>query len=168
MLLLLPWALPIALLKPQLTAFALLSKRSWWLAGAAWIGLSILIWGFWPPNLIARLAPEIKAVQPQDVSLFPWSLIVAVPMLWLARGDVEMLMAAGALAVPTVHPYQYIVLMPALARMSLPWRLLCWISSFLPLTANYFGPHFWLTGNIFPVLVWLSLWIRRRRQSAAR
>ena len=36
--------------------------------------------------------------------------------------------------------------------------------SFLPLTANYFGPTWWLTGNIFPLLLWLCLLWQRRRQ----
>ena len=163
MALLLPWVVPIALLKPQLTAFAMLAHKNWFITTLLWIALSVVIWGFWLPNLDARLAPGIKAVQPQDVSLFPWSLLVAVPMLWLGRGDVEMLMAAGALAVPTVHPYQYTVLMPALARLPVGLRLLCWLATFLPLTANYFGPHFWLTGNIFPLLLWLCLFWQRRR-----
>jgi hypothetical protein len=164
LLLLLPWVVPVALLKPQLTAFAMLARKNWLITTILWVALSIVIWGFWLPNLDARLAPGIRAAQPQDVSLFPYSLLIAVPMLWLARGDAEMLMAAGALAVPTVHPYQYIVLMPALARLPLGLRLLCWLSSFLPLTANYFGPAWWLTGNIFPLLLWLCLLWQRRRQ----
>jgi hypothetical protein len=163
MLLLLPWVVPIALLKPQLTAFAMLARKNWFITTILWLALSIVVWGFWLPNLDARLAPGIRAAQPQDVSLFPWSLLIALPMLWLARGDVEMLMAAGALAVPSVHPYQYIVLMPALARLPVGLRLLCWLSSFLPLTANYLGPTWWLTGNVFPVLLWLSLYWQRRR-----
>jgi hypothetical protein len=167
MILLLPWVVPVALLKPQLTAFAMLARKNWFIVTLIWLALSLVIWGFWLPNLNARLDPGIKIVQPQDVSLFPWSLLIAVPMLWLARGDAEMLMAAGALAVPTVHPYQYIVLMPALARLPLGLRLLCWLASFLPLTANYFGPHFWLTGNVFPLLLWLCLFWQRRRQRVA-
>ncbi len=54
--------------------------------------------------------------------------------------------------------------MPALARLPVGLRLLCWISCFLPLTANYFGPSWWLTGNIFPLLLWLCLLWQRRRQ----
>jgi len=162
MALLLPWGVPVALLKPQLVAFAMFAHKNWLMTAMAWLLLSILIWGLWPPNLLGRIVPEIKAVQPQDVSLFPWSLIIALPMLWLSRGDADRLMAAGSLAVPTIHPYQYIVLMPALARLSPPWRILCWLCSFLPLTANYLGPQFWLTGNIFPLILWFSLWRQRR------
>lgn len=163
MLLLLPWIVPVALLKPQLTAFAMLARKEWFVVTVLWIALTVVIWGFWLPNLNTRLAPEIKAVQPQDVSLFPWSLVLALPLLWLARGDMEMLMAAGALAVPTIHPYQYIVLMPALARLPVAPRLLCWLATFLPLSANYFGPHFWLTGNLFPLTLWLCLFLQKRQ-----
>jgi hypothetical protein len=90
--------------------------------------------------------------------LFPWSLIVAVPMLWLSRGDPQMLMASGNFAAPSVMPYHYLVLMPGLARLPIGYALLCWASSFLPLTANYFGPAWWLTGNVFPLLIWIGLW----------
>jgi hypothetical protein len=160
--LLIPWSVPLLLLKPNLTAFALLARRNWFLTGILWIGLSLLIWGAWPVNLLVKITPESKALQPQDVSLFPWSLLVAVPMLWLSRGDPHMLMAGGNFAAPSVMPYHYLVLMPSLARLPLKYAVLCWLSSFLPLTANYFGPAWWLTGNVFPLMIWLGLWHKRR------
>jgi hypothetical protein len=161
--LLIPWGVPLLLLKPNLTAFALLARKNWFLTGLLWFGLSLLIWGAWPANLLVKIAPESKALQPQDISLFPWSLIVAAPMLWLSRGDPQMLMASGNFASPSVMPYHYLVLMPSLARLPIGYALLCWASSFLPLTANYFGPAWWLTGNVFPLLIWIGLWRRRKR-----
>jgi hypothetical protein len=155
--LLIPWGAPLLLLKPNLTAFALLAKKNWFLTGLLWLGLSLLIWGAWPANLLVKITPGSKALQPQDVSLFPWSLLVAIPMLWQSRGDPYMLMAGGNFATPSVMPYHYLVLMPSLARLPRGYALLCWASSFLPLMANYFGPAWWQTANVFPLLIWIGL-----------
>lgn len=162
MMLLLPWGVPLILLRPQLAAFALLARRSWFVAGALWLGLSIIIWGWWLPNLLLKVTPELRAAQPQNVSLFPWSMVFVLPMLWLSRRDPDMLMAAGSFIAPSVIPYYYMVLIPSLARLPLNYALVCWLSSFLPLTANYFGPAWWLTGNVFPLLIWLGLWRWRK------
>ncbi|MBI5566846.1 MAG: hypothetical protein HY870_18240 [Chloroflexi bacterium] len=161
MILLLPWAMPLILLRPQLAAFALLARRSWFVAGALWMVLSVIIWGWWLPNLLLKVTPELKAAQPQNVSLFPWSIVFVLPMLWLSRRDPDMLMAAGSLIAPSVIPYYYLVLIPSLARLPLKYAMVCWLSSFLPLTANYFGPAWWLTGNVFPLMIWSGLWHTR-------
>ncbi len=166
--LLLPWVVPLVLLRPQLAAFALLARRNWFIVGALWLVLSIVIWGFWPPNLLLKVTPELKAAQPQNVSLFPWSLLFALPMLWWSRRDQDMLMATGSFIAPSVIPYYYMILMPSLARLPVAYALLCWASSFLPLTANYFGPTWWLTANVFPLLIWLGLWYQQRAKRASR
>lgn len=160
--LLLPWGVPLILIRPQLASFALLARRSWFVVGALWMALSVLIWGWWLPNLLLKITPELKAAQPQNVSLFPWSIVFVLPMLRLSRRDPDMLMAAGSLVTPSVIPYCYMVLIPSLARLPLKYAALCWLCSFLPLTANYFGPTWWLTGNVFPFMIWLGLWHKRR------
>lgn len=162
MVLLLPWVMPLTLLRPQLTAFALLARRSWLITGALWIMLSVVIWGWWVPNMLLKVTPEVKAIQPQNVSLFPWSIVFVLPMLWWSRRDPDMLMAAGSFIAPSVLPYYYVILMPSLARLPVKYAMLCWLSSFLPLTANYFGPAWWLTANVFPLLIWLGLWYQNR------
>jgi len=162
MTLLLLWVVPLTLLRPQLAAFALLARRSWFVTGVLWMALSVIVWGWWLPNLLLKVTPELKAAQPQNISLFPWSIVFVLPMLWWSQKDPDMLMAAGSFIAPSVLPYYYMVLMPSLARLPLKYALLCWLCSFLPLTANYFGPAWWLTGNVFPVMIWLGLWQQRR------
>ncbi len=162
-LLLLPWIIPLVLLKPQLAMYALLAKKQWLFVAVLWIALSILAWGFWLPNLAGRVAPAIRITEPQDISLFPYSLVLALPLLWFSRGDPEMMMAAGFFASPSVHAYHQFILLPSLARLPVPMRLLCWATTFLSLGANYFGPGFWLTGNIFPLILWIGLWQSRRK-----
>jgi hypothetical protein len=89
-------------------------------------------------------------------------------MLWWSRHDQDMLMATGSFIAPSVLPYYYMILLPSLARLPVKYALLCWASSFLPLTANYFGPSWWLTGNVFPLMIWLGLWWQRRTTRSAR
>lgn len=158
----LPWAVPVVLLKPQLAAFALLSKWKWFLAACLWLVLSVAIWGPWPLELLVIRSPEWKAIHPQDISLFPWGLLVAAPLLWFSRGDEDLLMAAGSFATPHLFPYHFIVLMPSLARMSLPWMLGAWLLSWTPLLANWLGPQAWHFGNLIGLSFWLGIKLRAR------
>ena len=57
-------------------------------------------------------------------------------MLWLGRGDEDMLMAAGSFITPHVFPYHFALIMPAIARMSKFWAILTWLVSFSPLAGE--------------------------------
>jgi len=157
-LLLLPWGAPLVLMKPQISAFAILAKRSHFLAGIIWVLISLIIWGLWPINFLQVLAPEWKVEWIQDISLFPWGILIAVPLLWLSRGDEDLLMAAGSFATPHLFPYHYILLMPALARMNKPWMFGTWIISWTPLLANWLGPQAWHFGNLLGVCIWCGIY----------
>lgn len=161
-LLALPWAIPIVLLKPQLAAFATLARWKWFLAACLWLVLSIVIWGPWPLELLVIQSPEWKAVHPQDISLFPWGVLVAAPLAWFSRGDEDLLMAAGSFASPHLFPYHFIVLMPSLARMNLPWMLGTWLLGWTPLLANWLGPGAWHFGNLIGLSFWLGIKIGAR------
>lgn len=165
---LLPWGVPLVLLKPQLAAFALLAKRSSLIAGVVWVLLSFLLWGLWPLTFIGIGSPQWRADWPQDISLFPWGAIIAVPLLWLGRGDEDMLMAAGSFITPHVFPYHFTLIMPAVARMNKFWAIFSWAVSFSPLLANYLGPEAWHFGNLTGLVIWLGLYLRRRQQAALK
>lgn len=79
-------------------------------------------------------------MHPQDISLFPWGVLIAAPLMWFSRGDEDLLMAAGSFATPHLFPCHFIVLMPSLARMSRPWMLGTWLLCWTPLLANWLGP----------------------------
>ncbi|OGO27990.1 MAG: hypothetical protein A2W33_07725 [Chloroflexi bacterium RBG_16_52_11] len=89
-LILLPWGVPLVLMKPQLSAFALLAEKSHLIAGGVWLLISFIGWGFWPINLLMVFRPEWKIEWVQDISLFPWGLLIALPLLWLSRGDEDL------------------------------------------------------------------------------
>jgi len=164
-LLILPWGVPLVLLKPQVAAFALLAKRKWLIVASCWLVISFLIWGLWPLRLLIVQSAEWKATYPQDITLFPWGLILALPLLWLSRGDEDLLMAAGSLATPHLFPYHFIVLMPALSRMKLRWAVATWLVTWSPLLANWLGPAAWHLGNLASICFWLGIRFEAKRKS---
>lgn len=164
-LMLLPWGIPLVLMKPQLAGFALLAKKSSIVAGIVWGVISLIIWGLWPTRFLTVLTPQWSAEWQQDISLFPWGLIIAIPLLWLSRGEEDMLMAAGSFATPHLFPYHFILLMPSLSKMSWKWTLLCWTLSWSPLLANWFGPSAWHLGNLFALCIWVGLYRRTKEKS---
>lgn len=167
-LVMMPWGVPLATMKPQLAAFALLANRRWFLAAAVWGLLTLLIWGLWPLNLGTIFAADWKVEWVQDISLFPWGLVVALPLMWLSRGDEDLLMAAGSFATPHLFPYHFILLMPALGRMRWPWMLATWLVSWTPLLSNWWGPWAWHLGNLMSVCFWLGIYLNRPAALAAR
>ncbi len=163
-LVLLPWGAPLLLLKPQLGMFALLANRRNFLAGALWGVISVFIWGLWFARLQLASGAQWHIDWPQDITLFPWGILIALPLMWLGRGDEDMLMAAGSFATPHLFPYHFVLLMPALSRMNRLWAALTWLISFLPLLANYLGPDAWHFGNLIGLTIWLGLYWNRRKQ----
>jgi hypothetical protein len=158
-LLILPLGIPIVLIKPQLAAFSLLSEKKWIIASAVWLILSLILWGLWPLELFVVQSPDWKALHPQDITLFPWGLLLALPLMWRSRGDQDLLMAAGSFATPHLFPYHFIVLMPSLARMTPLWMLINWLLSWTPLLSNWLGPMAWHFGNIFGLTMWLGIYL---------
>ena len=161
-LLLLPWGAPLALMKPQVAAFALLAKKNTIIAGIIWGVISLLIWGLWPLNFLMVLNPSWKVEWVQDISIFPWGILLALPLLWLGRGDEDLLMAAGSLATPHLFPYHFILLMPSLARMKRPWLIATWLISWTPLLANWLGPLAWHFGNLMSIFFWCGIYFSRK------
>jgi len=162
-LLLLPvLGVPLVLVKPQVASFSLLANRRSIAATIAWILISIVLWGPWPLNFLGVGDAAWREAWPQDITLYPWGALLALPLLWWSRGDEDMLMAAGSLMTPHLFPYHFYVLMPALGRMNIFWALLSWAISFTPLLANYWGPGAWHFGNLLSLTLWLGLYWHKR------
>lgn len=161
----LPLGVPLVLMKPQLASFALLANRRWFTAGLIWVAASLILWGLWPLNFLSVASPDWRDEWPQDIALFPWGLLIALPLMWLSRGDEDLLMAAGSFGTPHLFPYHFVLLMPALARMSGPWMLVTWLSSWTPLLANWVGKEGWRFGLLTPALFWLGLYLNKRRKA---
>jgi hypothetical protein len=166
-LMVLPWGIPLVLMKPQVSAFALLARRRWLLAGIVWTLISVALWGFWPANLLVIATPGWRAEWVQDVSLFPWSVLLALPLLWFSRGDEDLLMAAGTLATPHLFPYHFILLAPALARMRPAWMILTWVIGMAVLpAANTYGDWAWHIANLMSLSFWAGIYFSRPKDWA--
>lgn len=166
--LILPWGAPLAIMKPQLAAFALLAKKKSFLAGVVWVIISLAIWGFWPSQFKLIINPEWQSTWASDITLFPWGLIIGLPLMWLSRGDEDLLMAAGSFITPHLFPYHFILLMPALSRMKPGWMIVTWLTSWLPLLANWIGPIGWHFGNILGVLFWIGIYASGKSREFSR
>lgn len=164
-LLLLPvLGVPLVLVKPQVASFSLLANRRSIAATMVWVLISIVLWGPWPLNFLGVGNAAWREAWPQDITLYPWGVLIALPLLWWSRGDEDMLMAAGSLMTPHLFPYHFYVLMPALGRMNAFWTLLSWGLSFSPLLANYWGPAAWHFGNLLSLTLWAGLYVQRRTE----
>ena len=155
-------------MKPQIASFALLAKKSSLIASIVWILFSFLIWGFWPLNWLTVFSQGWKAEWVQDITLFPWGLLIALPLLWFSRKDEDLLMAAGSFATPHLFPYHFILLMPALGRMKRLWMVPCWLLSWSPLLANWWGPNAWHMGNLFALCMWCGIYFSRKQNCQGR
>jgi hypothetical protein len=156
----LPWLIPLATIKPQVSYLACLANKRYLFALIVWLGISMAVWGLWPLDILG-IAEFSAWQQPHDIHLWPWSLPVVLVMLWLSRGDADMLMLAGTFAMPYLHSYHYFLVVPALARIGHKTAILALLVSWLPLLANWYGSWCWYLGHLFPLLLWGSLFVRR-------
>lgn len=157
----LPLLAPLALLKPQISLFAFAARRSYLAALLAVLLLSFLIWGFWPREMFSVWVVHQEGRYVDDIALGLYGLPIAIPLLWLSRGDVDMLMLAGSLVSPYLLPYNLIVVMPSIARLSPKSALLACLLSWLPFSANWLGPAGWFLGWLAVVWIWADLGRRR-------
>ncbi len=161
----LPWLAPLATIKPQVSYFAFLARKQHLVALIVWLAISVIIWGLWPLDMMS-ITEFVAWQQPHDIHLWPWSLPAVLVMLWFSRGDADMLMLAGTFAMPYLHPYHYILVVPALARLGQGTAVLAFAISWLPLLSNWYGDWCWYLGHLFPLLLWSSLFLRRWRSGS--
>ncbi len=153
----LPWLAPLALLKPQVSIFAFGARPAYVVALVVVVLVSMLIWGFWPAQMFAANSYYAEGRYVQDISIGWWGAIVAVPLLWLSRGDMDMMMLAGACMTPHLIPYNLLPVVPAMARLRPGAAAWACVFSWLPLTANWLGPAGWWLGWLFVAFLWLCL-----------
>lgn len=157
---LLPYAVPLALMKPHLAAFALLARKQWVIAGALFILATIAIWGPWPLKLWT--CNTDPAQWPQDIALGLWGLPIFALLVWqMPRDDPYWWMLAGAFVTPRLIPYNLLPLYPAAARLPWPWALAVALTSWLPFAANWVGDWGWYLGWVSVVLLGVGMWVNR-------
>lgn len=157
----LPWLTPLALVKPQISIFAFGAKRSYVLAFVIFLSLSILVWGLWPLRTLSTNVYYAEGRYAQDISLGLWGAFIALPLLWLSRGDMDMLMVGGAFMTPHLIPYNLLLVVPAIARLKPVPALIACTLSWLPFSANWLGEWGWWLGWLFIIWLWVNLALDR-------
>jgi len=152
----LPWLTPLAIIKPQVTVFALLARRSYLVGLVLCLLLSFLLWGFWPLDMFSIWTIHEEGKYVNDISLGLWGLPISIILLWFSRGDQDMLMAAGVFSTPYLLPYNLLPLVPAIARLNPIAALIACLLSWLPFSANWINKG-WYLGWIFILLLWFQL-----------
>ncbi len=157
----LPYLAPLALVKPQVSFFAFGARRQYIYAFFTLIAISLVLWGPWPLRTLAVESYYGEGRYPQNIGLGWWGLPAAVALLWLSRGDMDMLMLGGIFAIPHLIPYNLLPALPAVSRLSPKAAVVAFVLSWLPFSANYIGPMGWWLGWLFVIWVWLNLAARR-------
>jgi hypothetical protein len=141
--------IPLALLKPQLTVFSLMSNKTLLAWTVVFLIVSLLIWPLWPGRL--RLANL------DHPAAFGWAntgwpiLVLGLILLAGAGNHPYRLMAAGFLVTPYLMPYNLAVLAPAIGEAQGRRKVLLWASAWLTvLGVGLPGPAKYLS-FIFPL-----------------
>ena len=158
----LPWLVPLALMKPQLASFAILSHRKATIIAAVFLLLSLLIWGPWFRDSLAYHTDPQEAF-PQDIALGWLGIPIFVILVWkMPKNSPDWWMLAGATITPFLVPYHLLPLMPAIARLPKAWAAAAAVTSWLPLAANWVGPCGWYLGWLSVVIIGLGLATSKR------
>lgn len=153
----LPWLTPLALVKPQVSFFALGARREWVIGFFAVLAASLLIWGNWVSTMLAVESFYAEGRYPQNIALGAWGLPLFLATVWFSRGDMDMLMASGAFISPHLIFYNLLPLTPAVARLRPRAALLAVVFSWMTLSSNWLGAWGWWLGWGFVPWVWLNL-----------
>jgi len=155
---LLPWSIPLVLLRPQITGWFLLSRRSWTLPMVAWLLASCLIWGPWLVR--SYVLSQGSASHPTAIgwATTGWPVLVVGLAMWLtSKGHPWRVLAASILASPYVQPYHMTMLVPVLGRLHGWKRLAVWGSLWVVgLVPGLLGITKYLA-LILPALTWVLL-----------
>ncbi len=154
----LPWGLPLALLHPHLTLWAVLSNRRWTLWTLAFLLLSLILWQGWPMEILATLQP--RGSHPMAMG---WSnlhlaiLLIGLALIPLARADHLILMSIGAFLSPYLLPQHFLLILPAIGRAQGRSRLLLWLLAWLSALPAMFSAWTAYLTYFFPLAIVMVL-----------
>lgn len=160
----LPWLAPLAMMKPQVSIFAFCAKRHYFFAGILWLFLAFMIWGFWSSQMIAVNTYHEEGRFVNNIAIGISGIVIALPLFWFSRGDMDMLMVSGAFMTPYLLPYNMMPFILAIARLKPALAVIACLLSWLPLSANWIGSWGWWLGWLVVVWLWGCLaWQRYHR-----
>lgn len=162
----LPWLVPFALVRPHLTIWAILSRRNWTLGAIIFGALTLMVWGWWPANVLGGMEFNLGHPMAMGWARLGWPIgVLGIVMLIFAGGDMYRLLAAGTVAASYLMPYHFLILLPSMGRVK-GWRRIvlwacAWLSLLVPGLADptqYYSTTFaHYLALLYPILVWWFL-----------
>jgi len=162
-----PIGIPLALVKPHLSIWALISRKSSLLWTVALLALSLLIWRAWPIDLFATLGARNQHPMAMGWQNLSWVILaIGIVLLVFSDADPFQLMCAGAFVSPYLLPQHLLLILPAIGKLRGTRRLIVWLFSMfaaLPPMVLSWGLYL---AYLFPLITWLMLRIPSRRNLA--
>lgn len=153
-----PLGVPLALLKPTVAGWVIFARRSWLIWAAGFGVLSLLIWGWWPGGMTDAFTTRYLHPMTMGWHNLGWPLaLIGVAMLLTSNADPYRLMAAGSFLAPYLMPVHYLVLVPAIGRVSGWKRWLLWGWTWVVGLVPGFGGITKYLALGFPFAVWWLL-----------
>lgn len=145
--------IPLALIKPQLTAWSLLRTKKLIAWTTAFLGITLLIWWAWPLGLRQATFDHPAAFGWQNLG---WPILgVGIILLLGAGNNLYRLMAAGSLISPYMMPYSLALLAPAIGQVRGPGKILVWSTSWLVCLGVGLGGTARYLNFVFPLAVYV-------------
>ncbi len=160
---LLPWGIPLVLIKPQVVIWALFARFRWLWMAAVFGLLTFLVWGLWPITQLGVAQDAGSLVSVHNISAWrlgwPFGAAALGMMLYTLRfdRDPDRLMCAGALLFPYMMVNHYIPLLPALGRVRTWQRYILWGFLWLPIVLMGFSEHWRSAAMLYPFVLWVFL-----------
>lgn len=160
--LILPWGVPLLLIKPTIGAFALLARKDWFVAGAIFAIVTLVLWPQWPLNALGTHVvedyPDVFGTLGWYKTSWVFGVLGLVFMLFTNRKDPIHLMTSGVFLMPYVYPYHMVFILPVFGRLKQIPQLLLWLASWISLLPYAAGNQYSVVGYLFPTIVWFILW----------
>jgi len=146
---------PLALIKPQIVGWSLLSNRKLFFWTVIFLFLTLIFWPMWPLRMLNATFTHEAAV---GWKVTGWLAPVLGLFFLIGAGNHPwQLMAAGCMISPYLMPYQLAVLTPSVGAASGWKKGAIWFSSWIVPIGLGLGGNYKYLYFIFPLVVYLSL-----------
>lgn len=156
----LPLGVPLVMLKPTIAGWAVLARRQWFLWSVVFGIFTLIAWRLWPLQMIGIFNTRYLHPMAMGWHNLGWPIaVIGLVLMIFTNADPIRLMAAGSFFAPFIMPYHFLVLLPALGRVSGWRRWLMWGWAWSLFLVPAFSGYSRYLAMGFPLVVW---WLLRK------